>query len=143
MREDHRTRLARCGCGALSAETRGEPMHVYLCTCRKCQIQTGSAFSYGAVFAESDVTISGAHTAYRHTGDTGGWVENHFCPVCGTKVFFSALGFPGALGVPVGCFADEADFARDAALTPQRIYWAERKREWVKGPEGAEEVERQ
>ncbi len=30
-----------------------------------------------------------------------------------------------------------------AALTPQRIYWAERKREWVRGPEGVEEVGRQ
>jgi hypothetical protein len=52
-----RTRLARCGCGALTAQTRGEPKHVYLCACRACQIKSGSASTYAALFAECDVTL--------------------------------------------------------------------------------------
>ncbi len=143
MTDTRRTRLARCGCGALTAQTRGEPKHVYLCACRACQIKSGSAFTYAALFAESDVTLSGAHKAWRHTGDSGGWIETHFCPLCGATVFFYAEGFARIVGVPVGCFAEEADTARDAALTPSRVYWAERKRDWVRGPEGVEEVGRQ
>jgi hypothetical protein len=143
MSETQRTRLARCGCGALTAQTRGEPRRVYLCACRACQIKSGSAFTYAALFSEGNVTLSGEHKAWRHNGDSGQWVESHFCPVCGVTVFFYAEGFPGAIGVPAGCFAEDEATARDGALTPQRMYWAERKREWVRGPEGVEEVGRQ
>jgi hypothetical protein len=141
MSETQRTRLARCGCGALTAQTRGEPKHVYLCSCQACQIKSGSAFSYAALFSEADVTLSGAHQAWRHKGESGQWVEAHFCLVCGVTVFFHAEGFPGAIGVPVGCFAEDEGAVCDPALTPQRVYWAERKREW--GPEGVKEVGRQ
>jgi hypothetical protein len=123
------TRLARCGCGALTASARGEPQLVYLCACRACQIKSGSAFTYAAVFAADAVTIAGAHGAWRHPGDSGRWIENHFCPVCGVAVFFYSEGFAGMIGVAVGCFADDANAVRDAALTPQRMYWAERKRD--------------
>jgi hypothetical protein len=88
-------------------------------------------------------TLSGEHKAWRQKGDSGQWVETHFCPVCGVTLFFYAEGFPGAIGVPAGCFAEDEATARDGALTPQRMYWAERKREWVRGPEGVEEVGRQ
>ncbi len=78
MSETQRTRLARCGCGALTAQTRGEPKHVYLCACRACQIKSGSAFTYAALFSEGDVTLSGEHKAWRHKGDSGQWVESPF-----------------------------------------------------------------
>jgi hypothetical protein len=138
-----RTRIARCLCGALTATARGAPATVYLCACKKCQTKSGSAFSYAALFAADDVTISGAHTAFRHTGESGRFVENHFCPACGVAVFFTSEGLPGLIGIAAGCFADDANAAHDAALTPQRMYWAEWKREWVRGPEGVEEVEGQ
>ena len=138
-----RTRLARCNCGALTATARGEPATVYLCACQKCQIKSGSAFSYAALFAADDVTTSGAHTAFRHAGESGRWIENHFCPVCGVAVFFHSEGLSGMIGIAAGCFADDAGAAHDTALTPQRMYWAERKRAWVRGADGMEEVEGQ
>jgi hypothetical protein len=136
-------RRARCNCGALTASARGVPASVYLCACRKCQIKSGSAFSYAAVFAADEVTTSGAHTPFRHMGESGRWVENHFCPTCGVAVYFYAKGLPGMIGIAAGCFADDAGAAHDRALTPQRMYWAERRRAWVRGPEGAEQLERQ
>ncbi|ARQ00151.1 GFA family protein [Pseudorhodoplanes sinuspersici] len=136
-------RLARCGCGALTAETHGEPVHVYVCSCRVCQIKSGSVFTYAALFSGDDVVVRGAHKAWRHIGDSGRWVENHFCPECGITVFFYSEGFAGAIGVPVGGFAEDKEAATDAALTPQRMYWASRKRGWVQTPEGAEVLEGQ
>jgi hypothetical protein len=138
-----RSRRARCGCGALSATTRGEPSGVYLCACRNCQIKSGSAFSYAALFAADAVTLDGAHNAYRYAGESGRWIENHFCPACGVAVFFYSEGFPGVIGIAAGCFADSPDTARNTALRPQRMYWAERKRDWVCVPDGVEQLERQ
>ena len=135
--------LARCGCGALTAETHGAPAHVYLCSCKVCQIKSGSAFTYAAVYPGDAVRISGAHTAWRHIGDSGRWVENHFCPTCGITVFFYSEGFAGAIGVPAGGFAEDDRAAADAALTPQRMYWSSRKRGWVVAPAGIEEMEKQ
>jgi hypothetical protein len=138
-----RSRIARCNCGALTATARGEPSGVYLCACRACQIKSGSAFSYAALFAADAVTLDGANNAYRHTGDSGRWIENHFCPACGGAVFFYSEALPGVIGIAAGCFADSRDIARDAALTPRRLYWAARKHDWVSGPDGVAELERQ
>jgi hypothetical protein len=138
-----RSRIARCNCGALTATARGEPAGVYLCACRACQIKSGSAFSYAALFPADAVTLAGAHNAYRSTGDSGRWIENHFCPACGVAVFFYSQGFPDAIGIAAGCFADSPDIARDAALTPHRMYWTERKHAWVRGPDGVAQLERQ
>ncbi len=135
--------LARCGCGALTAETHGAPAAVYLCSCKVCQITSGSAFTYAAVFSGDDVVVRGEHKAWRHIGESGRWVETHFCPTCGATVFFYAEGMPGEIGVSVGGFADDDRAAVDAALAPQRMYWASRRRAWVEPPEGAEIVEMQ
>jgi hypothetical protein len=138
-----RARVAHCLCGALTATAHGEPGNVYLCSCRNCQKKSGSAFTYAAVFPADTVAISGAHNGYRLKGESGRWIENHFCPTCGVAVFFTAESFPDAVGIAAGCFADDADAKRDAALTPQRIYWTDRKRNWVLAFAGCEEVGRQ
>jgi hypothetical protein len=140
---DGTLRKARCLCGALTATVRGAPASVYLCACRNCQTKSGSAFSYAAVFAADAVTIDGAHKAFRYTGESGRWIENHFCPDCGTAVFFLSEGLPGTIGIAAGCFAGETGGAHDAALTPQRLYWLENKHDWVRGPDGVEALERQ
>ena len=116
---------------------------MYVCSCRICQIKSGSAFAYAALFAGDAVVVRGAHKAWRHIGDSGRWVENHFCPQCGITVFFYSEGFAGAIGVPVGGFAEDNRAATDASLAPQRMYWASRKRDWVKAPEGADVLEGQ
>lgn len=138
-----RARVARCLCGGLTATVRGEPGTVYLCSCRNCQKKSGSAFTYAAVFPADAVTMSGAHNGYRYTGESGRWIENHFCPTCGVAVFFTAESLPDSVGIAAGCFADDDDIRRDVALTPQRIYWTERKRDWVLAFAGCEEIVRQ
>jgi hypothetical protein len=136
-------RTALCLCGALTATARGAPAGVYLCACRNCQTKSGSAFSYAALFAADAVTIGGTHHGYRYNGESGRWIENRFCPVCGTAVFFISEGLPGTVGIAAGCFAGDADAAHDAALTPQRVYWLEKKNGWVCAPAGVEALARQ
>jgi len=95
------------------------------------------------LFVADAVRPNGAHNTYRYTGDSGRWIENHFCPACGVAVFFYSEGYSGAIGIAAGCFADSPGTVRDTALTPHRMYWTECKRDWVRGPDGVEEAEQQ
>ena len=52
-------RTARCCCGALRAETTGEPTVVTACHCLECQRRTGSVFGVGAYFKKDRVRIEG------------------------------------------------------------------------------------
>jgi hypothetical protein len=133
---DQTTRTAACLCGSLRATAQGAPRDVYVCACRNCQKKSGSAFTYAAIFKAEAVSVAGAATQYRYTGDSGRWIENNFCPTCGGYVFFRSEGLPGHIGINVGAM-EEADFA------PRRMYWTSSRHRWLKVPEGVEEVERQ
>jgi len=124
-----RERIASCGCGGLKAVLRGEPVDVYVCSCQTCQQKSGGAFTYAAIFPQSDATISGEHRGWRRHGESGRWIEHHFCPTCGYSVFFRSEGFGDAMiGITVGSLSDQ-DFHK-----PKRIYWASRRHRWLELP---------
>lgn len=100
------TRLASCSCGALTAETEGEPLRISVCHCFACQKRTGSAFGVQARFPVDRVRVSGVSTSFARTGDSGGVAMFHFCPICGATVYYTLDGLPGMVGIPVGAFAD-------------------------------------
>ncbi len=68
-----------CLCGAVRFVARGAPWRVGLCHCLDCRKHSGALFSALAMFPETAVELTGATQAY------GGW---HFCPRCGSSVFF-------------------------------------------------------
>lgn len=118
-------RTARCACGALTLTVRGEPVRVYACACFECQRATGSAFSYRARFAESAIAqIEGDRRSWRRGSDAGRWIEQTFCPTCGTLVFMTGEAIPQEIVVSVGCFADP-EFA-----PPVKIFREERRHGW-------------
>jgi hypothetical protein len=118
-------RIARCGCGALTATVAADPLAVYGCSCADCQRKSGSAFSYAAMFPSEAVTIAGERKTWRRNGDSGRWIDSIFCPSCGISVGFHSEGMPGLTGIPVGTFSDP-DF-----LPPARLYWASRRHRWL------------
>jgi hypothetical protein len=130
-------RIASCLCGNLTATARGEPSDVYACGCVDCQRKSGSAFTYAAIFPESDVTIAGEHRTWRRRGDYGRFIDNRFCPTCGVSVYFHAEGLPGLVGIAVGCFADP-NFAR-----PARLFWSSRRHHWLHLPDAISLIEMQ
>ena len=99
-------RRAECACGQLSATCAGEPLRVSVCHCLECKRRTGSAFSWNARWARGDVVIEGQAGAFTRVGDEGGRCTNHFCPECGTTVFYEIDAQPEVIGVPAGGFAD-------------------------------------
>jgi hypothetical protein len=82
---------------------REEPIRVSVCHCIACQQRTGSAFGVQARFRAADVDVEGNATAFIRVADTGNKVTFHFCPTCGTTVYWSLDEF---IAIAVGAFAD-------------------------------------
>lgn len=128
------TRLASCSCGQLTAKVVGEPVRISICHCLACQRRTGSVFGEQARFRRKEVSISGASTEYVRVGDEGSRVTFHFCPQCGSTVYYELQGLEELLAIPVGAFADP-DFP-----TPWVSVYESRKHSWVVPPAEAEHI---
>ena len=100
------TREAACSCGQLRVAADGDPVRISMCHCHACQRRTGSAFGMQARFPEERVRIEGRHTAYDRPSDFGDARTFHFCPDCGSTVFFTSADRPGLIAVAIGAFAD-------------------------------------
>jgi len=87
-------------------ETEEDPLRVSVCHCFACQQRTGSAFGVQARFPRERTSVSGPSTAYVRTGDSGGKCTFHFCPTCGSTVYYEPDGIPDVIAIPVGAFTD-------------------------------------
>lgn len=118
------SRIARCCCGSLRAEATGEPP-IALCHCTECQRRTGSAFGVVAFFPKEQVRIEGPSKVYVRGSGSGRKVEFHFCPDCGTSVFWHAEFRPDHVGIAVGAFADPL------MPRPATSVWEATRHPWV------------
>jgi len=100
------TRTATCSCGQLRVTCEGEPIRISICHCLACQKRTGSTFGVQARWPRDAVTIEGRSTTFVRIGDSGGGATFHFCPTCGTSVYYEINEMPDVVAVPVGGFAD-------------------------------------
>src|SRR5215218_4222030 len=100
------SRLASCSCGQLTAQVVGEPVRVSICHCLACQRRTGSVFGQQARFPRENVSVSGDATEYVRVGDEGLSARFHFCPKCGSTVYYELEGLDEFVAIPVGGFAD-------------------------------------
>ena len=97
---------ARCSCGALTLTLPGPSRLVVACHCVDCQRRTGAPFGVGAFYPADAVVISGTSTVFTRDAASGGKVHSHFCPNCGSTVYWRADNLPSMIGVAVGAFAD-------------------------------------
>ena len=125
-RKSIKTRVASCNCGQLRVTCTGpDPDRIVMCNCFLCQKQTGSPFSVQARFPNEQVTIEGKSTAFKFpidgakptpyrtcagsdgiTNSAADVVTSHFCPVCGSTVYYYRKSDAARTGVKVGAFAD-------------------------------------
>jgi len=85
---------AQCTCGALRLTFGEPPQLTALCHCLACQRRTGAPFSANAFYSVDCIEISGASTEFVRTADSGRKVRMHFCPTCGSTVFWKAEAAP-------------------------------------------------
>jgi hypothetical protein len=81
---------------------------VSICNCLACQRRTGSAFGIQAGFNKEQVNVVGRFNDYMRTSDEVDRKEHvfHFCPDCGSQVFYTEPTEPDLVVVSVGAFAD-------------------------------------
>jgi len=74
------------------------------CHSGECQRRTGTPFGVGAYFERRQVRIEGPSTVYARDGQDGRKLRMHFCPTCGTNLFWKLDLRPDQIGVAVGGF---------------------------------------
>jgi hypothetical protein len=101
-----------------------------VCHCTNCKRRTGSAFGISAYFDRAAVVgRTGETNVYAfHHAPQGHDQARHFCPVCGTTLYWFVSTLPEKIGIAGGCFAEEG--------LPEPTYSvSERNREvWVSLP---------
>jgi len=125
------TREASCHCGQLRLTVDGEPFAVSICNCLACQRRTGSAFGMQAGFKADRVTVEGRYSDYARVSDEADRKEHvfHFCPDCGSQVFYTEPTEPDLVVVSVGAFADPTFPA------PTESGYDSRRHPWIGLPE--------
>ena len=118
---------ARCQCGALTIDTASDPDFVVLCNCLACQRRTGAPFGVGAYFRKTEAVTSGTPQVWTRTAESGRALQNHFCPQCGTTVYWTLEMRPDHIGVALGCLEGPIP-------EPVRAIWAQHKHPWVTFP---------
>ena len=118
-------RIAQCSCGSVRVVASGEPSSVVACHCVECQRRTGSVFGVGAYYPQECITVSGATKEYVRPTEVGHQFVTHFCPTCGSSVYWRSGKNPGLLGIAVGAFADTA------FPPPVRSVWERSRHPWV------------
>jgi hypothetical protein len=131
------TREAACSCGHLRVTVAGDPFEVTMCHCHACQRRTGTAFGLQAGYRADQARIEGRSREYARTStEPDERVHTfHFCPDCGSTVYYTEADAPEFVAIMVGAFAD-----RDFPAPSVSVYGARRHR-WLTLPEGIEHDE--
>lgn len=134
--QDAAIRTATCTCGGLKLKLKGVPERVYACACLECQKATGSVLSYRARYSrQAIIADEGERRRFRRITDSGRWMDQIFCPTCGTLIYMEAEVLGDEIVVSVGCFG-EPDFA-----SPATIFWSQRRHGWYEPDGGIRLVE--
>jgi glyoxylase-like metal-dependent hydrolase (beta-lactamase superfamily II) len=125
------SREAACHCGQLRLEVEGDPFSVSICNCLSCQRRTGSAFGMQAGYKADQVRVEGRFNDYSRISDEADRKEHvfHFCPECGSQVFYTEPDEPELVVVSVGSFADPS------FPPPTESGYDSRRHHWVELPE--------
>ena len=123
------SRNAKCSCGQLSVTCEGDPVSVSLCHCLECQRRTGSTYGIAAFFDQTCVGVTGESNEFVRPSDSGHFVTFHFCPRCGSSVFWKPARKPDLIAVAVGAFADPT-FPQ-----PTKSVYREHQHHWVEMPD--------
>lgn len=119
------SRRASCRCGQLCATATGDPVRLSVCHCLDCKKRSGSAFAVQARWARENVRVEGASNAFVKIADSGNRASFHFCPQCGSDVFYVAETMAELVAIPLGAF-DDPFFG-----TPDYSVFEDRKQAWV------------
>lgn len=128
---------ARCACSRISITLRGERAYHVVCHCTDCKRRTGSAFGLSLYFRRNQVVEQAGETSVYafHNQSQDNDQERHFCPACGTTLFWYTSTLPEIVGIAGGCFGEEP------LGEPRASYTHSKKLSWVGLPETCKAVD--
>lgn len=118
------TGAGSCNCGKVRYEVRGEPKRIGICHCTDCRQESGSAFTYFAVWTSS---------AFSTTGETVVHLGRRFCPTCGSRMFSYD---DNEAEVKLGSLEQAP-----TGLRPTYELWVKRRESWLRPIDGAEQFQ--
>ena len=119
-------RTASCRCGQLKAIVTGDPVRVSVCHCLDCKKRSGSAFAVQARWPAERVRTEGQSKSWVNIADSGNRLTFHFCPDCGSDVYYLINGkFDDLVAIPLGAFDDPFFFK------PNYSVYENRKPDWL------------
>lgn len=129
---------ATCACGQASVTLDGVPAQQGVCHCTNCKRRTGSAFGISMYFSKAAVVGTQGETrvyAFHHA-ERQHDQQRHFCPNCGTTLFWFLSSLPEAIGVAGGCFG-QAGFPEPgfSASDRKRLPWVSLPAGWTVIPD--------
>ena len=114
-----------CLCGEVKFEIEGDYEHFFICHCRYCQKDTGSAYAANLFIKSGSFNwLSGQEKVKDFNLSSTRHVKS-FCSECGSAVPNTKMG-SGTCIVPAGCLDDEVQFK------PQAHIFAESQANWEK-----------
>ncbi|MTW20794.1 GFA family protein [Allochromatium palmeri] len=90
-----------CLCGTVKFEVQGDFDSFYLCHCRHCQKDTGSAHAANLFSQSAKLTWKSGADAVTSFTLPGTLHSKSFCKLCGSAL--PSTQIPGLLVVPAGC----------------------------------------
>jgi hypothetical protein len=117
-------RKGACRCGQVRISVRGEPLRTGICHCIDCRQESGSAFTFYAVWPAEQ---------FHCVGETSEFLGRSFCPRCGSRLF--SLDDHEA-EIKLGILLEAPTH-----LKPSYELWMKRRESWLRPVEGAEQHE--
>jgi hypothetical protein len=117
-------RISSCSCGKVKLTAKADPARVSICHCLACQKRTGSVFGVQARFERAQVSLEGETRTWVRVAEEEK-ITFHFCPTCGSTVYWFLEALPELVVTGVGNFADPR------FPTPRVEVFGSRKHAWV------------
>ena len=114
--------LGSCLCGTVKFTVTGQFDSFYLCHCRHCQKDTGSAHAANLFSQSATLTWLAGEEALSHFTLAGSRHSKSFCKLCGAALPNTQT--PGLLVVPAGCLDTAVSMAPTAHIfTASKAAW--------------------
>jgi hypothetical protein len=103
-----------CHCGAVRYSVSGEMHHNAVCHCSDCRRSAGAVMVAWAAFPKDTLRVDQGELSVYRSSEHG---ERHFCPTCGTGLFyFNDAMLPGIVDIQAVTFDDAAEHAPQAHI---------------------------
>ena len=111
-----------CHCGNIRFEVEGEVRHSALCHCSDCRLNAGAPMVGWVAYDDTALKITKGQAKEYASSEHG---RRHFCPDCGTGLFYYNAEFlPGVVDIQTAVLDNAEKFPPSAHIqTAEQLGW--------------------